>query len=81
MDESFAIETDGLTKIYGSGNTAVVAMKDATVRIRRGKVVALLGPSPHFSPDRWQKAALRGINRLSKASLSFTEEQPYVCTV
>ena len=29
MNESLAIETRGLTKIYGSGNTEVVAMHDA----------------------------------------------------
>ncbi len=45
MDNGFAIETVGLTKIYGSGNTEVVAMRDAAVKIRRGEVVALLGPS------------------------------------
>jgi len=45
MNDGLAIETDNLTKVYGSGNTEVVAMKDATVRIRRGEVVALLGPS------------------------------------
>jgi putative ABC transport system ATP-binding protein len=41
----FAIETDRLTKIYGSGNTEVVAMRDATMQVRQGEVVALLGPS------------------------------------
>jgi putative ABC transport system ATP-binding protein len=40
-----AIETIGLTKVYGSGNTEVVAMRDATMTVRRGEVVALLGPS------------------------------------
>ena len=44
-DPSLAIETDRLTKIYGSGNTEVVAMRDATMQVRRGEVVALLGPS------------------------------------
>lgn len=44
-ESSFAIETDRLTKIYGSGNTEVVAMRDATMQVRRGEVVALLGPS------------------------------------
>ncbi len=43
--ETLAIETDRLTKIYGSGNTEVVAMRDATMKVRRGEVVALLGPS------------------------------------
>ena len=45
QDSSFAIETELLTKVYGSGNTEVVAMKDATMKVRQGEVVALLGPS------------------------------------
>ncbi len=45
MKNDFAIETDKLTKIYGSGNTEVVAMREASMRVRRGEVVALLGPS------------------------------------
>lgn len=45
MSEPLAIETRGLTKIYGSGHTEVVAMRDASVSIRRGQIVALLGPS------------------------------------
>jgi len=40
-----AVEAIGLTKIYGSGNTEVVAMKDASMTLARGEVVALLGPS------------------------------------
>ncbi|TWU37761.1 Lipoprotein-releasing system ATP-binding protein LolD [Novipirellula aureliae] len=40
-----AIETRGLRKVYGSGNTEVVAMHDATMKVRNGEVVALLGPS------------------------------------
>jgi putative ABC transport system ATP-binding protein len=40
-----AIETQRLTKIYGSGNTRVVGLRDADVTVRRGEVVALLGPS------------------------------------
>ncbi len=45
MNEQFAIETQKLTKVYGSGNTEVVAMRDATMTVKRGEVVALLGPS------------------------------------
>lgn len=45
MTEAPAIETRQLTKVYGSGNTEVVAMCDATLTVRRGEVVALLGPS------------------------------------
>jgi putative ABC transport system ATP-binding protein len=40
-----AVETQSLTKIYGNGNTEVVAMRDVTLSVRRGEVVALLGPS------------------------------------
>jgi putative ABC transport system ATP-binding protein len=32
-------------KVYGSGNTEVVAMRDASMQVRHGEVVALLGPS------------------------------------
>ncbi len=45
MDEPLALETSGLTKVYGSGHTEVVAMRDVTMRVHRGEVVALLGPS------------------------------------
>jgi putative ABC transport system ATP-binding protein len=45
MNENLAIETRGLTKVYGSGNTEVVAMRDAAMAVRRGEVIALLGPS------------------------------------
>lgn len=45
MKETLAIETRHLTKVYGSGNTEVVAMRDVTLAVRRGEVAALLGPS------------------------------------
>lgn len=40
-----AVDVSGLTKVYGSGNTEVVAMRDVTFSVARGEVVALLGPS------------------------------------
>lgn len=40
-----ALEVFNLTKVYGSGNTEVVAMRDVTFAVARGEVVALLGPS------------------------------------
>ena len=39
------IRAEKLTKVYGSGHTEVVAMRDATLEVRPGEVVALLGPS------------------------------------
>ncbi len=45
MSEELAIETRELTKVYGRGNTEVVAMRDASVKVKQGEVVALLGPS------------------------------------
>lgn len=40
-----AIETLDLWKVYGDGNTEVIAMRDVSMSVRRGEVVALLGPS------------------------------------
>ncbi len=40
-----AIEARNLTKVYGSGNTEVVAMDNVNLAVARGEVVALLGPS------------------------------------
>lgn len=45
MENAIAVETHDLTKIYGSGNTEVVAMRDASMQVHQGEVVALLGPS------------------------------------
>jgi putative ABC transport system ATP-binding protein len=40
-----SVEAVGLTKVYGSGNTEVVAMRAVSLRVERGEVVALVGPS------------------------------------
>jgi putative ABC transport system ATP-binding protein len=45
MSGAIAIETQGLTKVYGSGHTEVVAMRDAAVHVHAGQCVALVGPS------------------------------------
>jgi len=45
MTKTPAIEMLGVTKVYGSGNTQVVAIRDVSLTIGRGEVVALLGPS------------------------------------
>ena len=45
MADKFAIQAEGLKKIYGSGNTEVVAMQHASMHVAYGEIVALLGPS------------------------------------
>ncbi|RJQ57019.1 MAG: ABC transporter ATP-binding protein [Desulfobacteraceae bacterium] len=45
ISETPAIEARGLTKIYGSGNTEVIAMHEVDLTVIRGEVAALLGPS------------------------------------
>jgi len=45
MVDQLAIQAEGLKKVYGSGNTEVVAMEHASMKVARGEIVALLGPS------------------------------------
>ena len=40
-----AIEAEGLVKRYGSNDTQVVALRDVSLTVSPGEVVALLGPS------------------------------------
>ena len=44
-NNNIALQAAGLTKTYGSGHTEVVAVRDVTVEVNRGQIVALLGPS------------------------------------
>ncbi len=44
-NDDTVLEAASLTKIYGSGHTEVVAVRDATLSVARGEIVALLGPS------------------------------------
>ena len=44
-NNKLAINAEGLMKTYGSGNTEVVAMREASMNVARGEIVALLGPS------------------------------------
>jgi putative ABC transport system ATP-binding protein len=36
---------EGLSKVYGTGEAAVVALDDVTVEFRRGRLTAIMGPS------------------------------------
>lgn len=45
LADDVAVETQQLTRIYGSGNTRVIALRDASITVRRGEIAALLGPS------------------------------------
>ncbi len=40
-----SIHAERLTKIYGSGRTAVKALNDVTLHIKKGEVVLMMGPS------------------------------------
>jgi putative ABC transport system ATP-binding protein len=44
-DNNLVLQAMGLTKIYGIGHTEVVAVRDVTIAVSRGEIVALLGPS------------------------------------
>jgi putative ABC transport system ATP-binding protein len=41
----YAVEVERLTKVYGTGQTAVTAITNATFQVKPGELVAILGPS------------------------------------
>jgi putative ABC transport system ATP-binding protein len=45
MQSSTAFRTSGLTKVYGSGHSAVHALRGVNLEIPSGDIVVLLGPS------------------------------------
>jgi len=45
MADKFAIQAESLKKVYGSGNTEIIAMQHASMNVAYGEIVALLGPS------------------------------------
>jgi len=45
MDEGVGIRVEGLSKRYGTGDTAVDALKEVNMTVAPGEVVGLIGPS------------------------------------
>ena len=39
------VQTENLTKVYGQGETAVVALDHVNMRVDAGELVAVMGPS------------------------------------
>jgi putative ABC transport system ATP-binding protein len=39
------VHIENLTKVYGTGHTAVTALRDANLSVQRGELAAILGPS------------------------------------
>jgi putative ABC transport system ATP-binding protein len=44
-DTAYAIEARGLEKVYGSGDTAVAALRGVDLLVRDGEMAAIMGPS------------------------------------
>ncbi|MBI4391042.1 MAG: ATP-binding cassette domain-containing protein, partial [candidate division NC10 bacterium] len=40
-----AIVAEDLTKVFGRGETEVIALRDASIAVEAGELVALMGPS------------------------------------
>ena len=45
MDKSWIIRAEQIRKTYGSGDTAVRALRETSLQIRKGQFTAILGPS------------------------------------
>lgn len=41
------LSVENVTKVYGNGPAATGALKDVTLRVRRGEWIAIMGPSGH----------------------------------
>jgi putative ABC transport system ATP-binding protein len=44
-DQRLILNLDDVSKVYGSGDLAVTALKDATFQVKGGEIVAVMGPS------------------------------------
>jgi putative ABC transport system ATP-binding protein len=62
------IQTENLTKIYGSGDTAVTALDHVNFQVKEGEFVAVMGPSGCGKSTLLH--LLGGLDRPSKGSVS-----------
>jgi putative ABC transport system ATP-binding protein len=69
---SYAFKTRGLSKVYGSGETAVHALRGVDLEIPKGELVVLLGPSG--SGKSTLLNILGGIDRASAGEAIFEGE-------
>ena len=70
-----AVEAFGLTKVYGSGNTEVQALRGVDLSLARGEVMALLGPS---GAGKSTLLTLIGLVNAPTAGTILMEGQPVV---
>lgn len=45
MSSEFSLELKNLNKVFGAGNTAVHAVDNVDLKVRRGEIVLIMGPS------------------------------------
>ena len=64
-DADVAASTESLVKVYGRGDTAVVALDGVSVRFQRGVYTAIMGPSGSGKSTLMHcMAALDSLNRM-----------------
>jgi ABC-type phosphonate transport system ATPase subunit len=62
----------GLTKVYGSGDSRVVALKDVDLDIRQGEFIVLLG---HSGGNRFGRPGNFGSRRVLRRPCNFAMVQ------
>ena len=70
-----AVRFERLTKIYGSGDTTVVGIRDAAMSVERGELVAIIGPSG--SGKSTLLAAIGLVGRPTSGRIEIDDEEIY----